>query len=426
MPGRSPASRPSYGAGMEIVLGVRCIAGGKEGVARYVGETQFSQGQWVGIELDAPLGKNDGTVAGVKYFMAAPNHGLFVKRSLARLAPARTALGKGLLATTAESAADDDGEDGEEGTRRLTTALGKDGAALVRAQLRSGGLAALSAFKSGAAIAVGTRVSGGGKEGVARFVGETQFAPGQWVGIELDAATGKNNGTVKGVAYFACAANRGLFVKRSLVRLVAGAAATGAGAADAGATAAAVEAGGAAAAEPPAAAPAAAAVAVEPDAEPTATGEDAGAAAVVVAVAVPAVEAQLDAGAAASAEPQAPASPPPAEATGTGSSSAVLDRALEKMRGGAPWVGLIGKGIDDAAAARLAEELRFNATLTKMWLTDNQIGDAGAAQLADALRANTNTALTWVALGGNLMGDDARQAVLAIVAKNKNDPVKSQ
>ena len=89
-------------------------------------------------------------------------------------------------------------------------------------------------------------------------------------------------------------------------------------------------------------------------------------------------------------------------------------------------MGLIGKGIDDAAAARLAEELRFNATLTKMWLTDNQIGDAGAAQLADALRANTNTALTWVALGGNRMGDDARQAVLAIVAKNKNDPVKSQ
>ena len=112
MPGRSPASRPSYGAGMEIVLGVRCIAGGKEGVARYVGETQFSQGQWVGIELDAPLGKNDGTVAGVKYFMAAPNHGLFVKRSLARLAPARTALGKGLLATTAERAADDDGRRG--------------------------------------------------------------------------------------------------------------------------------------------------------------------------------------------------------------------------------------------------------------------------------------------------------------------------
>jgi hypothetical protein len=163
-------------------------------------------------------------------------------------------------------------------------------------------------------------------------------------------------------------------------------------------------------------------VAAEPAAAPSTTDEDANAAS----VAVPATEALPDAEAAASAEPQAPASPPPAEATGAGSSSAVLDRALEKMRGGAPWVGLIGKDIDDAAAARLAGELRSNATLTKMWLTDNQIGDAGAVQLADALRANTNTALTWVALGGNPMGDEARQAVLAIVAKNKNDPVISQ
>ena len=46
------------------------------------------------------------------------------------------------------------------------------------------------------AIAVGTRVSAGGKEGVARFVGETQFAQGEWVGIELDTDAGKNNGTV--------------------------------------------------------------------------------------------------------------------------------------------------------------------------------------------------------------------------------------
>ena len=87
MPGRSPASRASYGAGMEIVVGVRCVAGDKAGVARYVGETQFSQGQWVGIELDLPLGKNDGTVDGIRYFNAATNHGLFVRRSHARLAP---------------------------------------------------------------------------------------------------------------------------------------------------------------------------------------------------------------------------------------------------------------------------------------------------------------------------------------------------
>jgi Ran GTPase-activating protein (RanGAP) involved in mRNA processing and transport len=71
-----------------------------------------------------------------------------------------------------------------------------------------------------AAIVVGARVRVGGKEGVVHFVGETHFAPGAWVGIELDTAAGKNNGTVKGVTYFACAERRGLFVKKAVVQLV--------------------------------------------------------------------------------------------------------------------------------------------------------------------------------------------------------------
>lgn len=34
--------------------------------------------------------------------------------------------------------------------------------------------------------------------GVVRFFGKTEFAPGKWVGVELDDALGKNNGTVRG------------------------------------------------------------------------------------------------------------------------------------------------------------------------------------------------------------------------------------
>lgn len=37
-----------------------------------------------------------------------------------------------------------------------------------------------------------------GLEGTIRFQGETEFAPGVWVGVELDDQKGKNNGTVKG------------------------------------------------------------------------------------------------------------------------------------------------------------------------------------------------------------------------------------
>lgn len=40
---------------------------------------QFATGQWIGIELDEPRGKNDGSVNDVRYFECSANHGLFVK-----------------------------------------------------------------------------------------------------------------------------------------------------------------------------------------------------------------------------------------------------------------------------------------------------------------------------------------------------------
>lgn len=47
------------------------------GVVRFFGATQFAEGEWVGIELDEPKGKNDGSVFGVRYFSCRANHGIF-------------------------------------------------------------------------------------------------------------------------------------------------------------------------------------------------------------------------------------------------------------------------------------------------------------------------------------------------------------
>ncbi|KAK7862050.1 hypothetical protein R5R35_011474 [Gryllus longicercus] len=49
------------------------------GVIAYVGPTEFASGTWVGVELDAPTGKNDGTVQGVQYFSCRPKCGIFVR-----------------------------------------------------------------------------------------------------------------------------------------------------------------------------------------------------------------------------------------------------------------------------------------------------------------------------------------------------------
>ena len=48
------------------------------GILKYVGTTHFADGEWCGILLDEPCGKNDGSVRGVRYFRCKNKHGIFV------------------------------------------------------------------------------------------------------------------------------------------------------------------------------------------------------------------------------------------------------------------------------------------------------------------------------------------------------------
>ncbi|CAK9022140.1 Serine/threonine-protein phosphatase with EF-hands 1 (PPEF-1) (DRES10) (Protein phosphatase with EF calcium-binding domain) (PPEF) [Durusdinium trenchii] len=65
--------------GKRFEVGTRVVVQKLVGTVRFFGKTEFKEGDWVGIELDEPKGRNDGTVAEVTYFSCAPNHGMFIQ-----------------------------------------------------------------------------------------------------------------------------------------------------------------------------------------------------------------------------------------------------------------------------------------------------------------------------------------------------------
>ncbi|XP_074086138.1 dynactin subunit 1 isoform X2 [Macrotis lagotis] len=79
----------------------------------------------------------------------------------------------------------------------------------------------MSAETSSRPLRVGSRVEviGKGHRGTVAYVGATLFATGKWVGVILDEAKGKNDGTVQGKKYFTCEEGHGIFVRQSQIQV---------------------------------------------------------------------------------------------------------------------------------------------------------------------------------------------------------------
>ncbi|XP_062863761.1 CAP-Gly domain-containing linker protein 4 isoform X2 [Trichomycterus rosablanca] len=245
---------------MGIRLGDKVIiAGQKVGVLRFAGSTEFAGGLWAGVELQQPEGKNDGSVAGVQYFTCHMNHGIFAplskiskfserRRPVPRhpviplrpprqinLSQVKSKVDTGALSrscSTSSSSLD---------CRHALSSRPPISMPRQRRPLRprqesatpssrstpslssQSGLARSSSGSDVPALRLGERVLVvGQRTGVVRFYGKTSFAPGIWLGIDLDKPSGKNDGCVGGVKYFSCPPNHGVFAPPSRVQRIHG------------------------------------------------------------------------------------------------------------------------------------------------------------------------------------------------------------
>uniref|UniRef100_A0AAR2K8I1 CAP-Gly domain-containing protein n=1 Tax=Pygocentrus nattereri TaxID=42514 RepID=A0AAR2K8I1_PYGNA len=245
---RTPSASSSVCEVPEVRLGERVlVVGQRTGVVRFYGKTSFAPGFWLGIELDKPSGKNDGSVGGVKYFSCPPKHGVFAPPSrvqrihgsvdcLSELTSSRhshsfSGIRRSLSTSSAIATQREPNRKNQanrsqsSGVRRRWSTLSSGWGSLSsagaspRGPSSVGGTTSSSGSDGAVRLHLGMQVllSSANEMGTIRYLGTADFAPGLWLGLELRSAKGKNDGSVGSRRYFSCRPGHGVLVRPSRV-----------------------------------------------------------------------------------------------------------------------------------------------------------------------------------------------------------------
>ena len=219
----------------DFIIGDRVfVSGSKPGLIAFLGETQFAPGEWAGVVLDETIGKNDGSVNGVRYFQCEPKRGVFCRISKLSRTPGIVGAVKSAEDGSTSEVAPVNGDNtpvnkrpttpsmlhrpttpshGESRLMRPTTpslprpvnkSLSTSNSSLNRGhaptKVKSDSVTSTPGIKHN--LNIGDRVLvSGSKLGTLRYLGPTDFAKGDWAGVELDDPVGKNDGAVAGKRY---------------------------------------------------------------------------------------------------------------------------------------------------------------------------------------------------------------------------------
>ncbi|XP_033499013.1 CAP-Gly domain-containing linker protein 4 isoform X2 [Epinephelus lanceolatus] len=232
---RTPSASSSVCGGPEVHLGERVlVVGQRTGVVQFYGKTSFAPGLWLGIELDKPSGKNDGSVGGVRYFSCPPKHGVFAPPSrvqrihgsvdcLSELSSSR--LSHPFSGTIRRSFSTSSAIATPKETSRRSPSTSRSNPHRRRWSTLSGvpgstaGSSPSPSSDGQVCLHVGMQVllSSANEMAFIRYLGTADFAPGLWLGLELRTPKGKNDGSVGGRRYFTCRPGHGVLVRPSRV-----------------------------------------------------------------------------------------------------------------------------------------------------------------------------------------------------------------